>query len=318
MIRDFVAALLALCAIAVPATAQTVSIASQTGGIAPIIANTVAKIVSQRSNLQARAREMGAETQFIPMVDAGQIDMGLSNSYQLVFAHSGRSIFEGRQAKGIRLAFALMPLTVGLAVRADSDIKSLADLKGKRIPGGFTSLRTGQLTWESVIENAGTKASDYRVVPVSGFVAMWNQFKQGRLDVCNVVIGGATAKDVSAAVGGLRFIKWNDDPKSVAAMQAVLPGTTIEAVQPPPEAGQPHPPVNAQFYRYVIFTHEKASADVVYAMTKTVFENDAAFKASGPLWRRHTSRAMVQDYAVPYHDGAIRFYKEKGLWPPAK
>lgn len=315
LVRAFVIAFTG-CALATSAMSQTISLAVQTGGIAPIIANAIAKVATEKGGISVRARELGSEAQFIPMVNAKQVDLGLSNSFQVVFAHAGKSIFEGRRHPNLRLAFALMPVTIGIAVRADSDIRTISDLKGKRVPGGFTNLRTGQLMWGSVLANAGLTKSDVKEIPVSSYLAMWNQFKQGRLDACNVVVGGSTAKDLSAAVGGLRFISWNDDDRSVKAMQVVQPGSTVEEIQPPPEAGKPHPPVKIQFIRFLIFTHADASADAIYRLTAAVHDNEAELLKSGPLWKRFKASSMALKYGVPYHDGAVRYFKEKGLWPP--
>lgn len=290
---------------------KVVSVATQNSGIAPVIANALAKVVSKSSGLQLRARSIGATTQFAPMVNGGQMEFGLSNTYQGVFAYQGASIFEGRPNPNLRMVLPVFPFTVGIAVRNDSPIKSIGDLRGKRVPWGFTSQKTGQLTWDSVLANAGITATDIKPVPVSSFQTMWTQFKQGKLDVTNIVINGSTAQEIDAAVGGVRFINWNDSPQSVKAMTDILPGTILDDIK---VRGKGYS-VKAQLYYFDMWSSTAVPDEVVYQITKSVYEGASQLRKISPLWRGFHPEKMAASRPYPHHPGAIKFYKEVGIWP---
>jgi TRAP-type uncharacterized transport system substrate-binding protein len=63
-------------------------------------------------------------------------------------------------------------------------------------------------------------------------------------------------------------------------------------------------------------THAAASDEVVYNMTKALHENAEAVAKSSPTLRGFEPKGMAKKTdLVQYHPGAIKYYKEKGLWP---
>lgn len=69
-------------------------------------------------------------------------------------------------------------------------------------------------------------------------------------------------------------------------------------------------------YDTLLFASRNTSDDTVYRMTRGLYENKTALIAASPAFRHFVHEAMVKDLGVlEYHRGAIRFYREKGLWP---
>ena len=72
-----------------------------------------------------------------------------------------------------------------------------------------------------------------------------------------------------------------------------------------------------QAYDVVFFTNAKTPDDVIYKITKAVYENKKDMAAVFPALNRFHPETMAKKYKVlQYHPGAIKFFQEKGMWPP--
>ena len=140
-----VAACLSSCA----DPAQMVGVGTTKGGAASQVSAAIAKVVSSQGDLQVRTQPMAGTNQYIPSVNAGQLEFGVSNIVQLTFAVEGRSLFEGHPNPDLRMVATLMPFRVGLLVPKDSDIRTVADLKGRPVPAGLNAspLLQGAARW---------------------------------------------------------------------------------------------------------------------------------------------------------------------------
>jgi uncharacterized protein len=128
------------------AAAQTVGIATGPQGTPTnATGSAIAKVVNEASGLQTRAVPHTSNDVSMPLINRGEVELGIASSDLADTAINGTGQFEGRQLSDIRIVAKLFPLNVGIVVRKDSDIKTAADLKGKRYPSEFTAQR-GVLT----------------------------------------------------------------------------------------------------------------------------------------------------------------------------
>jgi TRAP-type uncharacterized transport system substrate-binding protein len=75
-------------------------------------------------------------------------------------------------------------------------------------------------------------------------------------------------------------------------------------------------PVHCIAYDGLFFASSKTPEDMVYKVTKAIYENKADLDQGFAVFKTMSVQEMAKDIPVPYHPGAIRFYKEKGMWPP--
>lgn len=309
-----VTACVAAQAVSVPAAAQVAVIGADPTGAVPNMATTFAKIVSSAGPLQLRVQTMASENQYIPLVNRGQMDFGVVNVFGAIYAHTGHSIYEGRANPDLRTAFTIMPFSFGVIVREDSEMRTAADLKGRRWPAGFDAQKKGQLFQQGIAANLGIVESDMRPVRVAGFPQMWDAFKRGNVDVAFVAIGSSTVQEIAASVGGVRYIELNDSRDAVQAMQPYLPRGWVEQITPPPTAGSKPQPHKGLRYDFLVMTSKHASEEVVYQTVKAVYESEQELKAIGPFWRSFRPAYMANAQGIEYHPGAVRLFKEKGVW----
>ena len=110
----------------------------------------------------------------------------------------------------------IFPLLSSIFVRKDSPIKSLADLKGKRIPAGFSAQVTLDRIIDAVLANGGVERKDIVPVLVPNVIRGADDFVEGKIDGGFFALGAAKVLEVHKSTGGIRYLPLSDDPKAVA------------------------------------------------------------------------------------------------------
>lgn len=303
--------------IAGPAVAQTVGFATTApGSFTHSSGSAMAKVVSQKTGLKARVQPGGGTA--APRLIAGDAQFGLGNSWDTTFFVTGKALYEGQgPKKGLRVAAVMTPLRVGIFVRKNSPIKSIKDLKGKNVPGGFTAQKAIAQLIAAHLANAGLSYKDVRVNPAPNVVKAADDFGTGKNDMLFFAVGSAKILQVSAKVGGLRALGIDPSPEAVARMQKFLPGAYPMVVKPSRRAHGFDKPTNIVGFDFLLLTSIKVSDDVVYKVVKAIHGNKPGLLASFKGLGLFNPGRMSKTYAaLQYHPGAIKFYKEVGQWPP--
>ena len=308
----FGAAITALVMVAAPALAQTVGLGSTTRGGTSQIGKSISAVISEVSKLQMRPQEMANTADYMPLVNAGQIEFGIANQVQTWFAYNGKGMSEGKPMKNLRIASVLMPFRAGWIVPRSSGITSMKGMKGKKMPQ-FKSGTLGDHVLTAFLANAGMTYDDVIPVPVPNFPRMWNSFKQGSTDGTLVVVGSKTNREMDATVkGGIQFISFDADKLDV--MQKWMPGMELFKASPSPKLPGVLSDVNVMMYDYLFFANDKTSDAQVYEAVKALYNSEDKLLASGPFWKGFTGKRMANRSDLPFHPGAIKFYKEMGIW----
>jgi hypothetical protein len=298
------------------AAAQTVSIVTTpSGSFTNSAGAAMAKVISEKSKVRAILQAQALQA-MIP-VAAGTAEFGMGNSFDTTFYVTGTGEYAGQGAhKNLRNVATLLPYQVALHVRADSDIKSIADLRGKRVSAGFNAQKTIGRIIAAHLATAGLTYRDVTEVLTPNVSRSADDFSAGKTDVLFFALGSAAVKQAAATVGGLRVIPIEDTPEAVKRMQAVLPGSYIVEVKPSPAFDGISQPTKVVAFDMVLSTNADVLENVVYEVTKALHDNKPALAATFPpfnLFRPDNMAKPVQD--VELHPGALKYYREIGLLP---
>jgi TRAP transporter TAXI family solute receptor len=299
------------------ASAQTVGMAtSPAGSLYHTQGSAMAPILNEKAKIELRIQPFSSPNIHLPAINGGQIDFGLANLYEVYLAAQGLDYFQGKKNEDLRLVTITGPLRSAIFVKKDSPIKTISDLKGQRITWGFPQQNTimGQIL--SYFDTFGLTEKDITPVPVPTVVRGADDFAAGKADAFLFAVGSAKVTEVDAAVGGVRALSLPEGPKTQAAFKKNFPVAYVQTVNPGPGLAGIVAPTGIMAYDAVMVTHAKAPDDVVYNMTKALHENAEAVSKSSPTLRGFTPAGMAKlSEGVQYHPGAIKYYKEKGLWP---
>jgi len=316
-LAGILAASLAAVALAGASQAQTVGIvATQPGSYTHSASTAVAKAVADLTNLQVRVIAQGASPQY--SIEAGTGEFGLSNSFDNVFFATGTGEYQGEGPKpNLRIVGNLTPLTTTLYVKKDSDIKTVKDLKGKRLGGGFTAQKTIARISEAMLATANLTYNDVRMVPAANIVNAADDFAAGKADAFSFALGSAKVKEIDAKVG-LRGLSFDPSPDSIARMQKILPGAYTMRVNPRPGLDAVIEPIDSCAFDFLLVTSLKVPEDTVYKVTKAVHDGKASMLATFPALTLFDPDKMAAKNYPPlqYHPGAVKYYQEIGQWPP--
>src|SRR5262249_7994873 len=279
----------------------------------------LANVISCAAPLQAQIQPYTWTSTFSTLIDSGESDFGVINDVEMNLAYQGTARFKvaGKNplphVPNTRLIMRGSPLQVSLIVKKDSTIKTVNDVKGKRVTGEypaniaiwfhvFTGLANGGITW-----------NDVKVIPVPAVNDGVDAVVQGRADVSNHAIGAAKVKEADASVG-VRFISLDCSPQGEERVRKAVPGYYVTTIKSGLSTGVVGDTCVLTYDIYLV-GHQAVPVEVVQAALKSIWDNIdklPPLHANFKDWTRE--RAASADVTLPYHPAAAQFYKEKGVW----
>ena len=298
------------------AAAQTVAISTlPPGSINNLQAAAIAKAVQEHSDLQMRLLTFSSPAAIIGAAQNKQAEFAYTSNEEAGDAFTGENEYRGKAMKDLRVAFTVFPFRVGIIVANNSGIKTVADLKGKRIGSGWTSFKQGIALWDGLLANAGLSLKDASPVPTTDLLRAADDFKSGKSDAFMFAVGGPKVAEIHASIdGGVRFLNMDSSPAANARMQAVRREYRVVPVQPAPNYPGVLGPTNLMEYHIVLLTHKDTSEDLVYKVVKTAHANKPALAAGHPSFGAFTQAGMAAPQPrLQYHTGAVKFFREAGI-----
>jgi TRAP transporter TAXI family solute receptor len=290
------------------------------GRLFHIIGSGMSLVLKQHTEIAPRVVPIGGPPSWVPLAVEGEVEFGVGELGPMTRAYRGTGEFE-KMTKGkgydVRTVVNGDNVINSIVVRKDSDIKTIPDLRGKRCPTEFHANYVFDVFQRAILANGGLTYDDVKGVPVSEPATARELFKEGRLDVSSAFFPGvATLRETDAAVGGVRFLSLDPSPEAIKKMKEVDPTCTVAPARPV-DIGTPGVTADTKFYSSAmgIFTVPSFDEGVVYQFVKAIFEyNSELIKFHGVTSGWTADKFVSEDITVPYHDGAIRYFKERGLW----
>jgi uncharacterized protein len=262
--------------------------------------------------LVAVAQATPGSIENLRMINSGQIESGFAQADLAGWAYHGSKIFaEAGPQRHLRAIASLFPEATHLVVRADSPIKKIADLKGKRVSLGESG--SGTAADAAVfLATAGFKERDVTRKLLRPGPAV-EELKSGDIDAFFLVGGSPVPaiRDLAATVP-IRLVSFEEPLLDRLKKdfpfyhRAVIPAGTYPGVDTET--------VSLGFYALWLVNADTDS-DLVYAITQSLWNQGTRrlLDALDPLGKKITIDHALDGVSVPLHDGAVRFYQEHGL-----
>jgi uncharacterized protein len=316
-----VGALVARAAAQGPAMPKSVTLGTNPAGTVYFsLASGIAKVVSGAAGYQMVVQPHAGTSTMLPLINSGEMEFGIQNGVDLWLAYRGPSQQIGGRnpfphAPNVRLVMRGAPLMVGLLVRKDSPIKSIHDIKGKRFTGEY---RAHLAVWYNMfghLASAGLTWNDVKVVPVNTVNDGVDALVQGRADVTQHALNSAKVKEADAAVG-VRHVSDDCTAQGEARMRKAVPGYYPRVVKAGSMTGVVED-ICVTAYDTYFFAGKGVPDNVVESALKAVWEGGDQLVPIHPMFKEWThDRAVDADVSIPYHPGAVRFYRERNVWKP--
>jgi TRAP transporter TAXI family solute receptor len=286
-----------------------------TGGTAGTyfpVGGMVANTVSQPGKISATAQASAGSVANVNAVASGQLESGFSQADVATWAHTGTGVWEGRPAvTGLRLIANLYPESVHIVARKGAGIRTVADLRGKRValdePGSGTLINA-----RAILAAYGLKDADLRPEYIKPNQA-GDKLKDGSLDAFFFTGGwpAGAISELASSGAGIELVSI-EGPQADAIRRAssffapdTIPADTYKGVGAVRTLA-----VGAQWV-----TSDKVDANLVYEIVKSLY-SDAGQRAMGAGHAKGkfiTKENAVQGAGIPFHPGAARYYREVGV-----
>lgn len=314
------AVLVATCMIPMTSiAAKTTYVTIGTGGVTGVYYPTggaIAKMVNKKRNeykLRATVESTGGSVFNANAIATGDLEFGILQSDRQFQAYNGTADWEGKPITKLRAVFSIHPELVNIVAGADKNIKTIYDLKGKIVnignPGSgqrgnaLELFAVAGIDPEKDLKTEGLKPAESA-----------SMLQDGRIDAFFYTVGHPNGS-MKEAVAGARKVNFVEVPAEISAKliekypffaAASVPVKLYPGIDN--DADVPTFGVKA-----TLCTSSDVSDDIVYAITKEVFENFEEFKNLHPAYASLTKAQMLDGLSAPIHPGAMKYYKEAGL-----
>jgi TRAP transporter TAXI family solute receptor len=286
-----------------------------TGGTAGTyypVGGMIANAVSQPGKIVATAQATNGSVANVNGVAGGALESGFSQSDVATWAYTGTGVYEGKpKVADLRMIANLYPESIHLVVKKGSGIKSVSDLKGKRValdePGSGTLVNA-----RIVLAAYGVKESDIKPEYIKPNQA-GDKLKDGALDAF-FFVGGAPAgaiAELASSGTGIELVPLAGPQAD--ALRRTNPYLAVDTIAAGTYKDVPAVQTMAMGAQWV--TSAKADTETVYQITKALFGKAAqdTLAAGHAKGKFITKENAVKGVGIPFHPGAERFYKEAGL-----
>lgn len=288
------------------AAAQTVGLATmQPGSLNHTTGSAIAKVVKEKANLNALVQPTAGETVIIPLVGRGETDFGLANALEVSVAN------ENNRLPDLRLIGVLHPLPTAWFVRKDSPMRSMADLKGKKVTWGFSAQRTIDIVAKAMLSTVGLTDKDVTPVLVPNVVRGADDFVAGATDTFYFAFGAPKVREVDATVGGIRALEVPESGMP-EARKFYADGYLAPATPSPFFVGVDKP-MGVYTWDNLIFTHAKVKDEVVIKLMEAMVKNKDDMIAIQPALRGFRPEVMYKKFSTPYHPGALKYFADNKI-----
>jgi len=300
-------------------TSERIFVTIGTGGVTGVYYPTggaISRIINKKFDtykIKATVESTGGSVYNINAVLNGDLQFGVAQSDRQYQAFHGEKEWKDKgPQKDLRSVFSIHPESITLIASVKSNIKKIRDMRNKRVNLGNPG--SGQLgNSKDAINAFGLTDDDINAEYVKAVEAP-GLIQDERLDAFFYTVGHPNGNIKEATSGRIKVTIVPIEGPEIDALIKKFPyyaKSVIPARLYPNAVNSEDIPsfgVKATFV-----TSAKVSDDIVYAITKEIFDNFADFKKLHPAYQVLTKESMLQGLSAPLHSGAVKYYKEAGL-----
>ena len=287
------------------------------GSVYFLLAGGFAKLFQQKLEIRSTAQPHAGSSVYLPLMNKGEIVLGLNSSLDSGMAVSGQPPFQSKIAN-VRMIARIWILPYAYMVKENSGIKTIADLRGKRVLVNVkTNVSLAQAN-RTLLSTAGLTEADVTAIDSGGVVAGINSVVEGRAHATSIALTMPAMRKAHATVpGGLRVLGLGSmatDAFMAKGMAGLYTMHVKSSKRLPFVRGDT---LIAAFDSYLNAGPQVDEEDA-YRLAMTLHVNWKKLQKDYPPLRGTPQAALAPSgNAMPYHPGAIKYWKEVGMWTAA-
>ncbi len=287
------------------------------GSIYYTVGGGIAAALQDALNRQVTVQPYTGSSVYLPLVANGELTLGINSSLDTGGVYRGD--YGSKAEPKLRMLARLWPLRIAFMVRADSDMKEVKDLKGKRVVTDFSALKAVGLANQAMIKAAGLSLDDVEGVTVAGLSQGIQGLTEGNLDATSIAVGIPLTQQAHASIpGGIRYLSITGDGATDENLNNIFAGTYLLPVKPSPRLPEVTEPVTVLGYDVFITTSADLPDEQATAILEALYAAWPKIREDYPPVRSGAQDQMAKaSNTAPYHPAAVAFFKKMGLWSEA-
>ena len=273
----------------------------------------ISEVVQKKGKINTSVQAVGGSSANVRGLERKKIEFAMANAFAAFSGYYGTYSFKGKKMP-VRLVVQGHTNERILLVRKGANIKTIKDLEGKTIIGKRRPLPEIELITEQFQKAYGIKS--WNVVATTTTGEVFKAFASGSVDAA-IVPTGPRAGNVQKAMrdGHVEFVRW--DAAKRDEMLKNLPEMMFAGTFGPKsfEGLDFDAPVFAMRTYFISAPH--VSDELVYKVSKAIFENTKELTTYQKQLAQWTVENSLKNVALPFHNGTIRYFKEKKVWTDA-
>jgi len=244
-----------------------------------------------------------------------------ANGVSTYLAQEGVFQFSARQWGPLPVRMVLMSVgfsNQGVAVPASSGITGIAQLKGKRVPWvhGAPALN---ISTQAVMACGGLTWEDVERVDFPGYGSMWNAIVDGQIDAAYATTVSGPARKLEASPKGIRWLPMpHDDASCWQRILSIAPYFTPHMATRGAAIDDDHPHEGGTYPYPILTALDSQDKSLVYLLAKAIVEGYEDYKMADPGSIGWDINRQQFQWVVPFHEGSVEYFKQLGLWTPAR
>ncbi len=276
------------------------------------VAGGLARVLQEDLGVRATIRPFSGSSVYLPMLHRGEIALGLNTGIDSYVAYRGLPPYENAMPN-LRLLGMMFPLRIMYMVRADSGLRSIEDLRGQRVAVTFRANAALEQLHRGILATGGLTVDDVESMTVAGLPEAMRMLTEGRADAVPTGMNTALSLQVDSTLpGGIRYLTMGRDE---ARLSETMPGVRIVTVLPDETTPGVEGPTRVSWVPDYLNTGIHMSDDEAYRIIRTIHENWEELRSTYVQMSTTRAEAVAPaDNLHPYHPGAVRYFREAGLW----
>jgi TRAP transporter TAXI family solute receptor len=305
---------LAIAANAVSAQAQqAIRIGtSSTGSVFYTIAVGAGEVINKHAKVNTTVESVGGSSANVVGLGAKKVEFAVANAFAAFSGYRGRYQFKNKV--DIRLVLQAQTSNRYLVALKSANIKTPKDLEGKTVVGKRRALPEIDLVMEAFVKSFDLK--NVKVVATSNTPGTLKALSAGSVQAAIMPFSARAAQVEKPSRDGLiEFVYISKEKRD--EMLKTLPEAFFGATLKPKTFTGQDKPLHVFSLNTYFIARPDVSEDVVYKVTKALADNTkelSTYHRTGRFW---TAERALSNFALPFHPGAIKYFKEKGLWTAA-
>lgn len=279
------------------------------------VSAALARTIQEDQGRHTIIRPYSGSSMYLAMLQRGEVALGLNTSIDGYLSFRGLPPYQAPM-RNLRTLGMMFPLNIAFMARADSGIERIEDLRGKRVVVTFRANAALEQLHRGILATGGLDFDDIDAITVAGVPEAVTALQEGRADAVPIGLGTALGLQADASLsGGIRYLTMGADE---ARLAEIMPGTRIITIEPAPNRVGVPTAIRVSSVPDMLNTGSHLGDDEAYSIIRTIHTHwDALRTELAQLASQPTDALAPADNMLPYHLGAIRYYREVGLWTEA-